>query len=332
MSSKKGNINFIPAIIVLASMVILVLLGSVYAFQENTETIQGEADVTQYRVSSKVPGRLKRLLVSEGQYVYKGDTLAVLEAPDVMAKLEQAEAATAAAEAQNRKADAGARRQQVQAAYDMWQKAQVAVRITTQSYNRVKRLADEGVLPAQKLDEVTAKRDAAIQTEKAARSQYEMVKEGTRKEDKAAAAALVRRAQGAVSEVDSYVKEKYLVAAENGEVVNIYPVVGELLGPGAPIMSVAMMDNTWLTFNVREDYLKNFHMNKVVNVYIPALDKNIEAKVYYMQDIGSYAVWKVTKPTGSYDMKTFEVKLHPLEELKDLRPGMSIIYELPSQQ
>lgn len=327
MSTNKAKVNFIPAIIVLVSVIILVVLCSLYAFKQVDETIQGEAEVTEYRVSSKVPGRLKQLLVEEGQMVHKGDTLAILEAPDVVAKLQQAEAMSSAARAQDKKADAGARVQQIQAAYDLWQKAKVGVRIAQQSYARVKRLADQGVLPAQKLDEVTAQRDAAVQTEKAAKSQYDMAKEGARVEDKEAAKAVWDASKAAVQVVDSYVDEMYLVASEDGEVTEIYPVVGELLGTGAPVMSVAMMNDMWFTFNVREDYLSDFAMGKEMEVYVPALKKEVKAKVYYMRNIGTYAVWKATKPTGEYDMKTFEVKLRPMKKVENLRPGMSTLFE-----
>ena len=306
-------------------MIVLVVLASLYAFRHEDETLEGQADVTEYRVSSKVPGRIKKFYVEEGQYVHAGDTLAVLEAPEVTAKLEQAQAVENAAAAQSQKADNGARKEQIQGAYDMWQKAKVGVTIAEKSWARVKRLADEGVLPAQKLDEVTAQRDAAIATEKAAKSQYDMAVNGARIEDKEAARALVNQARGAIKEVSSYIKETYLLASTDGEVTEIFPSVGELVGTGAPVMNVALMNDIWMTFNVREDNLKLFRMNQTVKVNIPALNKEVEAKVFYMKNLGSYATWKATKSTGQFDMKTFEVKVRPTKKVEDLRPGMSVL-------
>ena len=230
-----------------------------------------------------------------------------------------------AAAAQSQKADNGARIEQIQGAYDMWQKAKVGVTIAEKSWVRVKRLADEGVLPAQKLDEVTAQRDAAIATEKAAKSQYDMAVNGARIEDKEAARALVNQARGAIKEVSSYIKETYLLASADGEVTEIFPSVGELVGTGAPVMNVALMNDMWMTFNVREDNLKLFRMNQTVKVNIPALNKEVEAKVFYMKNLGSYATWKATKSTGQFDMKTFEVKVRPTKKVEDLRPGMSVL-------
>lgn len=324
-TNNKGKVNLIPAILILLTVIVLVVLASLYAFRHEDETLEGQADVTEYRVSSKVPGRIKKFYVEEGQYVHAGDTLAVLEAPEVTAKLEQAQAVENAAAAQSQKADNGARKEQIQGAYDMWQKAKVGVTIAEKSWARVKRLADEGVLPAQKLDEVTAQRDAAIATEKAAKSQYDMAVNGARIEDKEAARALVNQARGAIKEASSYIKETYLLASADGEVTEIFPSVGELVGTGAPVMNVALMNDMWMTFNVREDNLKLFRMNQTVKVNIPALNKEVEAKVFYMKNLGSYATWKATKSTGQFDMKTFEVKVRPTKKVEDLRPGMSVL-------
>lgn len=324
-TNNKGKVNLIPAILILLTVIVLVVLASLYAFRHEDETLEGQADVTEYRVSSKVPGRIKKFYVEEGQYVHAGDTLAVLEAPEVTAKLEQAQAVENAAAAQSQKADNGARKEQIQGAYDMWQKAKVGGTIAEKSWARVKRLADEGVLPAQKLDEVTAQRDAAIATEKAAKSQYDMAVNGARIEDKEAARALVNQARGAIKEVSSYIKETYLLASADGEVTEIFPSVGELVGTGAPVMNVALMNDMWMTFNVREDNLKLFRMNQTVKVNIPALNEEVEAKVFYMKNLGSYATWKATKSTGQFDMKTFEVKVRPTKKVEDLRPGMSVL-------
>jgi len=326
--SQQSKANLLPALGIVIAVVALVAVGSLFAFHEETDTIQGQADVTEYRVSSKVPGRILEFRVKEGDRVHKGDTLALLEAPDVTAKLRQAEAAEAAAAAQDRKALKGARQEQIAAAYGMWQKAKAGRDIAEKSYRRVKRLFDEGVTTAQKLDEATAQRDAAIATEHAARAQYDLARNGAQREDKEAAAAVVSRARGAVSEVESYVKETVLIASHDGEVTEIFPQVGELVGTGAPVMNVAIIDEMWVTFNVREDHLALFGMNKTVEAAIPALGgRKVRLKVYYMKDLGSYAAWKATKTTGQFDMKTFEVKAAPLDKVDGLRPGMSVLLE-----
>lgn len=327
MNLKSQNSNMILAFLTLLGVVAIVALVGFFALRKGPEIVQGQAEVTEYRISSKVPGRILTFCVKEGQTVQAGDTLAILEAPDVQAKLEQAKAAEAAAQAQNEKAQKGARHEQVQAAYEMWQKAQAGLSIAEKSYNRIRNLYEQGVMSAQKLDEITAQRDAARATEKAAKAQYDMAKNGAEREDKAAAAALVERAKGAVAEVESYIKETVLTAQSAGEVSEIFPKMGELVGTGAPIMNIAIMEDMWVTFNVREDLLQGLGMGSEFEAFVPALNRNIRLKVYYMKDLGSYAAWKATKTTGQFDLKTFEVRAIPLEKTEGLRPGMSVILE-----
>lgn len=326
MESKKSqNNNMLLAFATLVGVLAVVALVGFFMLRKGPEIIQGQAEVSEYRISSKVPGRILEYRVKEGDTVRKGDTLAILEAPEVYAKMAQAEAAEAAAQAQQQKAYKGARAEQIQAAYEMWQKAKAGLEIAEKSYNRVKNLYKQGVMAAQKFDEVTAQLNAAKATEQAAKSQYDMAKNGAELEDKLAATALVNRAKGAVAEVGSYIKETILLAPVDGEVSEVFPKEGELVGTGAPIINLSQLDDLWVTFNVREDLLKDISMGQTFTAYVPALDKDVEVKVTYMKDLGTYAAWKATKTTGQYDLKTFEVRGEPVGEVEGLRPGMSVI-------
>jgi HlyD family secretion protein len=276
-------------------------------------------------VSSKVPGRILEIRVKEGDFVRAGDTLAVLDAPEVRAKMEQAQGAEAAAAALELKAQNGARQEQIQGAYQVMQQANAGLEIAQKSYQRIQRLFDEGVVSAQKRDEVYANFKAMEAQAMAAKSQYQMAVNGARREDKLAAQAQVNRARGAVQEVNSYINETVQIAQMDGEVSSIYPKVGELVGTGSPIMTISLMNDMWGTFNVREDQLNGLAIDSTFTAFVPAFNKDIQMKVYYMKDQGSFAVWKATKATGEYDLKTFEVKARPVEKLEGLRPGMTLI-------
>ena len=278
-----------------------------------------------YRVSSKVPGRILELCVKEGDFVHKGDTVAILDAPEVKAKDEQARSVEAAAAALSDMAANGARKEQVTGAYELWQQAKAGLEIAKKSYDRVQRLYDAGVMTAQKRDEAYAMYKASEAQEKAAKSQYDMATNGARAEERQAAAAKVRQAQGAIHEVASYIKETIQTAPVDGEVSNIYPKEGELVGTGSPIMSIAEMNDMWGIFNVREDQLNGLKVGDTFTAYSPAFDKELRMKVYFIKDEGSYAVWKATKTNGQYDLKTFEVRARPLDKFEGLRPGMSLI-------
>ena len=325
MSAKTQHTNILFAILGFVAVVIIVAVIGFLALDRDPDIIQGQVEVSEYRVSSKVPGRILEIRVKEGDFVKAGDTLAILDAPEVRAKMEQARSAENAASALELKAQNGARKEQIQGAYSVLQQAKAGFEIAEKSYQRIQRLYDEGVMSAQKRDEVYANYKAMEAQMKAAQSQYDMAVNGARMEDKLAASAQVGRAKGAVQEVNAYIHETVQTAQMDGEVSDIYPKVGELVGTGSPIMSISMMDDIWGTFNVREDQLNGMKVGSEFTAFVPAFNQEIKMKVYYLKDQGSYAVWKATKANGQYDLKTFEVKARPIEKLEGLRPGMSLI-------
>lgn len=325
MTAKSQHKNILLAVASFTAVVIIVGAIGYFTLGRTPEIIQGEVEVSEYRVSSKVPGRILELRVKEGDYVKAGDTLAILDAPDIAAKRMQAESAENAASAISEMTDKGARQEQIRGAFEVWQKAKAGLEIAQKSYGRVQRLFDEGVMTAQKRDEALANYKAMEAQEKAAKSQYDMAVNGARREEKLAAAAQVSRAKGAVQEVESYINETVQIAQFEGEVSDVYPKVGELVGAGSPIMSISIMNDLWGTFNVREDQLEGLKTGDTFTAFSPAFNKELKMKVYYIKDEGSYAVWKATKSNGQYDLKTFEVKARPVEKIEGLRPGMSLI-------
>lgn len=156
MEKENKNYNLVIGIVALLAVILLIAVIGYFVSRPKPLVIQGEADATEYRVSGKVPGRILELKVKEGDLVHKGDTLVAIDSPEVKAKLDQANAAKAAAEAQNKKAINGARKEQIAGAYELWQKAIVGESVMKKSYDRMKKLYDQNVISAQKFDEVEA--------------------------------------------------------------------------------------------------------------------------------------------------------------------------------
>lgn len=320
--------SIILGIGIIAILMVLIASAGFIFFGEKEDIITGQVEVDEIRIAGKVPGRIAEFLVEEGQSVKEGDTLVRIYSPEVLAKLEQAEAAKAAAEAQNQKAIAGARKEQKEGAYELWQKAKAGLEVAEKSFARVEKLFKEGVVPAQKYDEVLAQLKAMQATERAARSQYDMAINGAQREDKMAAQALVARASGAISEVDAYMKESALLAPSAGTVSEIFPHKGELIGTGAPIMNIADYTATRVLCAVREDKLAKIKHGSKLKATVPALgDKAIELSVVKMKDMGSYATWKATKPRDEHDLRTFELTLKPTASIEGLLPGMTVVLD-----
>lgn len=326
MEKEKKSYNLVIGIVALIVIILLIAIIGYFVSKPKPLMIQGEAEASEYRVSGKVPGRIEELYVKEGQMVHKGDTVALIDSPEVRAKLAQANAIKAAASSQSRKAQNGARKEQIAGAYELYQQALVQEDVMKKSFDRIQKLYDQKVIAAQKYDEVKAKYDASVAQTKAAKSQYDMAVNGAREEDKAAAKALVDQADGALMEVESYLSELYLTAPADGIISALFPKVGELVGQGAPVASVTDQNDVWFTFNVREDYLHGMKQGDKITVIIPALDgKEVPATINYVAVRESYATWKATKETGMYDAKTFEVRAVPDVTVDGIRPGMSAI-------
>ena len=324
----KKNYNLLTGVIAMVAVVLIVSVVGFIVSRPKAIVIQGEAEATEYRVSGKIPGRIEEFRADEGQSVRKGDTLVLIDSPEIRSKIAEANAAKAAAVAQKNKAYNGAQQEQIAGAYEMWQKALGGEEVMRKSFERISELHEEKVVSDQKYDEVKAQYDAASATARAAKSQYDMAVKGARQEDKDAAVALVERANAAVELVNSYMDEIVLTAPADGIIAARYPKVGELVGQGSPIMTIQDLDDMWLTFNVREDRLEGMKSGDKLNLTVPALgNKHITATVYYIAVRESYATWRATKEIGEFDTKTFEVRARPDAKVEGMRPGMSVILE-----
>ena len=299
------------------------------AYQPKKIVLQGEIDAQSYSISSKLPGRIDKIFVKKGDVVEVGETIFSINSPEVHAKLKQAKAAQDAAGAQKNEAQNGARKEQIQAAQDQWQKAKAAQELMLATYKRIEKLYKEGVISQQKRDEVYTKYTASKYTANAAKQMLIMAKEGARVEVKDAADAQERVYAAKVDEVNAYIDETIAHSFHKGRVTQILIHSGELTPTGFPVVSIVDINDSWAKFAVREDYLKEFQKDKIFKVKIPALgDDTYRFKVSYIAVMGDFASWRATESGKGYDMKSFEVQLRPLKPIENLRVGMSVLLEL----
>lgn len=324
---KESRALAVGLVGVVVAVIVLAIIGFFF-LKKPAEIIEGQADATSVRISGKLPGRVKDFYVQEGDMVKAGDTLVHIHSSLAEARLMQAEAMEKATAAQNKKVDAGTRKPIVEGARQLLAQATAARTIAQKTYERMENLYKENVVSEQKRDEAKAAYDAALAGEKAAQSQLNLALEGAQREDKESAAAMVDVAKGGIAEVESLLEDQYLTAPCDGQIDQIYPEEGELISLGAPVMSLLKVSDKWVTFNVREEYLKDLQLGQEVTVMVPALDKKeIKVKIFYVRDLGSYATWHATKATGDWDSRTFQIKARPLSPEPEMRPGMTVIYE-----
>ncbi|TWI77331.1 HlyD family secretion protein [Desulfobotulus alkaliphilus] len=288
--------------------------------------LQGEVEAREVHVASKIAGRVAILHIEEGQRVLKEELLVELESPEIEAKLRQATAAERAALAQQEKAHGGARSEEIRSAYNAWQTAEANATLAERTFARIHKLHSEGVVPAQQKDEAEARMTAARRTAEAARAGYDMAIAGARQEDRALADALLAQAEGAVSEVEAYLREARLSAPLAAEVSSINAEVGELVSPGFPVVSLVDLNDIWITFQLREDLLTRFRMGDELPTKFPALgERHFTLKVTHIAAMADFATWRATRSRGDFDLKTFEVRARPLHPIPGLRPGMSAL-------
>ncbi|HET9032826.1 MAG TPA: efflux RND transporter periplasmic adaptor subunit [Dokdonella sp.] len=316
------------AVIVIALTVIV--SGLWLAFRSPADVIQGMADADSVKVSAKITARVSKLLVREGDRVDTGQVLFELDSPEVAAKQQQANALLDAARAQAGKAEQGARTEEIRAAESNWRRAVAGAELSRSTYRRVENLYREGVMSRQKRDEALAQERSSRELASAARAQYDLALAGARTEDKAAAEAQVRQAEGAVAEVHAAQAEIDGRAPIAGELGKRLADVGELVPAGYPVFTLVDIDRMWVSLNLREDQFGGIRIGQRLPGDIPALErKAVPFEVYFISPAGDFATWRSTRQSSGYDVKSFEVRVRPLQPIKGFRPGMSVLFAWP---
>lgn len=329
---KNRKYLFIAFVALLAAMIVVTVAGLLLTHKPSI-TLQGEVEATEIRISGKLLGRVDSFLVREGDDVRRGDTLVVINSPIVQAQYRKSEALHQATKEENRKVDAGTRSEVVASAYQLWQAAKSQADLATKTYERVQTLYRDSVVARQRYDEAEAAMLSTRAAERSAYEQYRLALDGARREDREASRNLVEAAESTVDEVAALLVDAKLTAPADGQIANVYPKRGELVAPGAPIMSLVVLDDSYVVFNVREDFMPHFSMGKRFVARVPALARDdVTLEVYYISPLGSFATWKSTKQTGSYDMRTFEVRLRPVPPVEGMRPGMTVLLELKMER
>ena len=327
MEQNRKSLS-IAFVVVLIAVVLFTAIGMIL-MRKQPLVLQGQAEATEIRISGKLPGRIDTFLVKEGEWVKQGDTLVVINSPTVEAKYRQLDALEQVAVQQNKKIDAGTRRQIIATAQQLWNKTKSDLSLAQTTYNRILTLYRDSVVTSQRKDEVEALYKSAVAAERAAHEQYQMAVDGAQIEDKESARSMVNAARSTVEEVTSLLVDSRLTAPEDGQIATIFPKRGELVAPGTPIMNLVVMSDVHAVLNVREDLMPHFSMGGKFKADVPAIaKKGVEFEIYYIRPLGRFATWKSTKQTGSYDLQTFEIHARPTTTVDGLRPGMSVLLTL----
>jgi len=319
---SSGSAAIIIAAIVLVGVLALVL----WLTRPGPAFLQGQIEVDTVRLSAKVGGRVASLEVVEGDTVTAGQLVAVLTTPEIEARAGQVQAQVDAATAVLDLAREGAREEQIRAARAQLEAAESVAELAAETRTRIERLYADGVVPAQRRDEVIAQARAAAAQANVAREALQVAENAVRPEELQAAEAQLRVAQGGLEEIQALLIESHQFSPVDGSISVRVVERGELVGPGFPLFVVALLDDPWVTLNIREDLMGSIAIGQRISGTVPAMTgREVEFEVYFIAPMADFATWRSARDLGGFDLRTFEVRARPVAEVEGLRPGMSVL-------
>lgn len=327
-SSKKSAAIKAMGLIVLLAILGLIAFGLWKGYQPKELELQGRVEAETIHVSTKVPSRIEEVYVQDGQRVSKGQILVRLSSPEIAAKKQQALASLQSTLALKSTADRGSQQENIETLYANWQSVKAQQNLAEATYKRGANLFKEGVISRQRRDEMQAAALSVSQLTEAAYQQYARAKRGSTPEQKSSADAQVEIAKAAVAEANALEAETQLVSPINGTVSKTYGKTSELVAIGVPIISIIEDDDLWISLNVREDLYAQVYQRKSLEGFIPALNQTANFKIKNIDAEGEFATIKTTRQTGGYDIRSFKIHLTPLQPIKDLKVGMSVLFKI----
>lgn len=321
---KKFFLILFPIIIILA-------IGLIISKSPKKEILEGIIDTDEINITSKVTARVENIHVKEGDNVTLGELLVSMSDTQINEDARQAKEALLSAIANQDKANNGERNEYIESLKSIWISSKSDEENAKTSADRITKLYNNGkYVSAQQRDDAIAKYDIAKQKTNSTYEQYIQAKRGNREEDIRIADADVNAAKASLNSANSLVDELNVVSKNDGEISKRFVNQGEMISAGTPMLSMIDLDNTWVTINLREDRFNSLKKGDVLEGSIPSLNnKLVKFKVFFINPKASFATWRATRQSSGYDVRTFEIRLHPVDKVDGIRPGMTVIFNWP---
>lgn len=316
--------------IVLISFTLLIFLSCKSNSEKKSKQTEGKVKIETISIASKVAGRVQKVMIQEGQFVQKGDTLLIIEVPEIESKMLQVVGAVEAAQGQLELAHNGATEDQLSQIQSQLDVAQAQLDFAQKSMQRMQNMFDESLIPAQQYDEVKSKYRAAQAQVVAIKAKQKEVKSGTRYETIKSAHGQLQRAIGARDEVLQADKERFIIAPADMTIESITLQVGELASPGYTIVNGFTQSDLYFRFTIGERSINAYHIGQQVKIMIPNTERVIEAKIVAVKQMPRYADNTSTVPNREIGESFFELKVVPenLESTKNLYNNSSVLLQL----
>lgn len=314
-------------LIVIALVAVAVAIGGLLVFlprHHPSPPIAGMVRQTEIRIAPEITGRLAIIEVRAGQQVRKGELLAVLSNPELMASLGEAEAAARSAAAERARVYAGMRAEQVSILNQAVDTAQANLLLAEQEHARAAALAARDFASKQKLDESDASLSKARSDLALKGAQLAAARAGPTAEERALADARLALAEATVADLEAKVAKTRLLAPVDGTVGVLVAEPGEILPVGKPVLTLYVGNERWFAFTLREDSLGKIGVGSELAL-TTASGKRIAARVTELRPLGEFATWRAARAVGDHDLNSFRLRLDPVDGKDDgLEPGMTV--------
>ncbi|MDO6437387.1 biotin/lipoyl-binding protein [Cyclobacterium sp. 1_MG-2023] len=291
----------------------LLALGSCQ--KEEITPNRGKVKFETISVSSKLAGRIDKILVKEGQTVRKGDTLAIIDIPEVQAKMMQAEGAIMAAQGQLNMAFNGATVEQLNQIEGQLNASKAQLDFAQESYNRLEAMYKDSLVTQQQFDEVKMKLNMAKAQVAALTSKRDEVRKGAREEQIEQAKGQLDRAKGAREEVVSASLEQYVIAPADMSLETISVDEGELATPGFTLFNGYKTNSLYFRFTIPESKIYDFEVGQNLTLVNPYNHDEIDAKVIAIKQLAKYADITSTAPLYELSESIYELKVVPTSDV-----------------
>ena len=311
-------------------LLLVVVISAVGCGKPKTEVIQGKIERGQIGIVSKIPGKIIEIRIQEGDFVRKGDTLAILDIPEVDAKKSQAEGAVQSAKAQYDMTLKGATDNQLKQLEAKQKALKEQYELAQKSINRLSNMLKDSLVSQQMYDEAFAKYQGAQSQYLAVQAEISDVKYGARIEQQKMALGQQERALGALQEVSVAYSERYIIAPQDMTVESITLKAGELALPGYTLISGTISESTYFRFTIPESRLSKVQKGQEVMVNVVYNKSQVKGKITSVKALGAYANIATAYPDYEIQESLFEIKISPIdvEQAKDLFTKNTVTLEL----
>jgi HlyD family secretion protein len=319
MADRRRRI-FVLGLILLAAGV----GGYVLLRPEPPAPIAGVVRATEIRLAPEVDGQLETIKVVKGARVRAGDVVVELSALELTAAVAQARAALDAAVASRDHVYAGVRAEQVAALAAQIAKARSKLTYVQAQLVRVSTLARGDIASRQALDQAQHDVNAARADVAEAAANHAAAVAGPTKEERAIADAQVQAAAAALAVLERHLDKTVLRSPVDGIVSVIVAEVGENVRAGQPVLAIAATGKQWLSFNAREDFLKDLTVGTSVEVARAGTRQTMPAVVTELRPLGAFATWQAERAIGDHDRNTLRLRVDPQGDASGLEQGMTV--------